>query len=182
MNKFLMSALAGVLLAGCTSEQFAGVKDRVGDFNPLRRGQELDAQIQNDAPMQTVAGGAIQPAPSVATSVISPPANARTAADYDTATPAQKAAAVGSGQTASKGQYLGTQTVSLGDPQEAGIWVKTSLVSSTRPGTVKLKDGANVLVDLRPLDGSGSAQISLSALRLLGLGLTSLPEVEIYTR
>ncbi len=182
MNKVLIGALAGLMLAGCTSEQFANVKERAGAFNPLRRGQELDAQIQSNSPMQTVAGAAIQPAPSVATSVIFPPANARTAADFDTVTPAQKAAALGSGQTASKGRYLGTQTVSLGDPQAEGIWVKTSLVSAPQPGTVKLKDGANVLVDLRPLDGAGSAQISLSALRLLGLGLTSLPEVEIYTR
>ncbi|NVO24877.1 hypothetical protein [Donghicola mangrovi] len=184
MNKVMMGALALGLLAGCSSEQMAGMKERVGQFNPMRRQAELDAQVQSTQPMQTVATGVIQNAPSVTTSVISPPAGtARTAAQYDTATPAQKAAALGgAGQTASKGAYLGTQTVSLGDPKEEGIWVKTSLVNSNRPGTIKLKDGANVLVDLKPLDGQGTAQISLSALRLLGLGITSLPVVEIYTR
>ncbi|MEY8880673.1 hypothetical protein [Donghicola sp. XS_ASV15] len=183
MNRIFCGMVTLVLLAGCSAEQMTAMKDRAGQFNPLRRQQQLDAQTQSDAPMQTVAGGMLAPAPEVETSVISPPANARTAAQYDTATDAQKTAALsGGGQTASKGQFLGTQTVSLGDPKEAGIWVKTSLVDSARPGTVKLKDGANVLVDLKPLDGPGAAQISLSALRLLGLGLTSLPEVEIYTR
>ncbi len=64
---------------------------------------------------------------------------------------------------------LGRETVSLGDPTDLGLWVKTGLVSSNTPGTVTAANGETVAVTLRPLDGAGGAQISLPALQALGL-------------
>ncbi len=61
--------------------------------------------------------------------------------------------------------------------------MKTPLADS--PGKGRVDDpasGGSVAVDLIPLDaprGAGS-QLSLAAMRLLGVGLTELPEVEVY--
>lgn len=77
------------------------------------------------------------------------------------------------------GKVLGSQIVSLGDPTEPGLWVKTDLVQAEQFGTVVIAGGQPMQVTLRPLEGSGSPQISLAALRLLGASLTSLPEVTL---
>lgn len=81
------------------------------------------------------------------------------------------------------GEALGTTIASLGDPTEAGFWLRTPLVSAPAKGRVELAGGAvAVAVDLIPLAGEGGAgsQISLSALRMLGLSLTDLPELAVY--
>lgn len=77
------------------------------------------------------------------------------------------------------GRILGSQIVSLGDPTEPGLWVKTDLVQTEQLGTVAIAGGQPMQVTLRPLEGSGSPQISLAALRLLGASLTALPEVTL---
>ncbi|MBD3787974.1 MAG: hypothetical protein IE922_13580, partial [Sphingomonadales bacterium] len=78
---------------------------------------------------------------------------------------------------------LGTTIASLGDPTEAGFWLKTGLVTAPAKGRAVLPaTGASVALDLIPsggVPGAGS-QMSLPALRLLGVGLTDLPEVEVY--
>ena len=99
---------------------------------------------------------------------------------------AQGAAALGAGNGAKivdatavsgAGKILGSQIVSLGDPTEPGLWVKTDLVQAEQLGTVAIVGGQPMQVTLRPLEGAGSPQISLAALRLLGASLTALPEV-----
>ncbi len=45
---------------------------------------------------------------------------------------------------------------------------------------MKTWGGTSVQVDLLP--GEGGAQLSLAAFRALGLGLTDLPEVTVFTR
>ncbi len=76
------------------------------------------------------------------------------------------------------GSSLGTTIVSLGDPGEGGMWLKTPLVQSQTPGQVRYQ-GNTVAVTLRPLDGPPGAgsQISLRAMQALGAPLTELVEV-----
>ncbi|MFI0395309.1 hypothetical protein [Paracoccus jiaweipingae] len=110
-----------------------------------------------------------------------PRASARTAAQFDTVSKEQKAAATKAPAMAEV--RLGRSVASLGDPTEAGLWVKTPLVKTAAPGrVVNPANGKSARVDLKPLGGpvSAGSQISLSAMRLLGISLTDLPEVEIF--
>lgn len=78
------------------------------------------------------------------------------------------------------GSALGTTVVSLGDPAIGGMWLKTPLVRSERPGQVRWR-GTVVALTLQPLDaepGSGS-QISVRAMHALGASLTDLVEVTV---
>ena len=79
-------------------------------------------------------------------------------------------------------QALGETIVSLGDPAETGFWLKTSLIRNERRGRVTdIASGKSVNVSLLPLEGQGSgSQISLSAMRALGLPLTSLSSVMVF--
>jgi len=71
-------------------------------------------------------------------------------------------------------------TVALGDPADPGLWVKSDLVSTERWGTVRSGDGEAIAVTLRPIgSGAGGAQISLPALRALGLPITGLHPVTL---
>lgn len=106
------------------------------------------------------------------------PQGARTAAAFDRTTPAERAAALAA---PASGAPLGQVVVSLGNPAEPGFWLRSSLVSTPRPGTVRLASGASVQVDLLPPSG-GAAQLSLAAFRALGLGLTDLPQVTVLGR
>jgi hypothetical protein len=78
---------------------------------------------------------------------------------------------------------LGQTVASLGDPGEAGFWLKTPLVTSETAGRVQTASGASVNVKLLPLDGEASAgsQISLSAMRALGIGLTDLATLDVFS-
>ncbi|WP_270729173.1 hypothetical protein [Shimia sp. Alg240-R146] len=78
---------------------------------------------------------------------------------------------------------LGRTVVSLGDAAEAGSWLKTPLVATTRPGRVTHK-GKWVAVTLIPIDGASGAgsRMSLQAMHLLGLPLTELTEVEVIAQ
>lgn len=72
---------------------------------------------------------------------------------------------------------LGQEIVSLGDPTDPGLWIKTRLVSAETVGTVRTLDGRSAPVTLRPLDGDGGPQISLAALQRLGLPPAGLAPV-----
>lgn len=151
------------------------------------------AQMVADKPAPAVAAKAREVAPEKAradaarvaadkvTKAPPPRASARTAAQFDTVSKEQKAAAAK--PPAASEVRLGRSVASLGDPTEAGLWVKTPLVASAAPGRVSNPvNGKSAKVDLQPLSGpvSGGSQISLSAMRLLGISLTDLPEVEIF--
>jgi len=77
---------------------------------------------------------------------------------------------------------LGTTTASLGDPNEAGFWLKTPLVSAPQPGrVVYVATGRSVQVQLIPSGTpGGGSQISIAAMRLLEAPLTGLPELVVY--
>lgn len=105
---------------------------------------------------------------------------AASAEAYDTTTAAERAQAAA---PQAGGARLGTTIASLGDPTQGGFWLKTGLVTAPARGRVVLPaTGASVAVDLIPsgaAPGAGS-QMSLPALRLLGVGLTDLPQVEVF--
>lgn len=117
---------------------------------------------------------------ALTTSDRQPPASARTAEAFDTSTPAEKAAAAAGAKAASAERALGTTIVSLGDPARPGFWIETPQVSKAGPGRVVFPDtGTSAQVDLLPVDRSGS-RLSLAAMRLLGLPLTGLTEVQVF--
>ena len=105
----------------------------------------------------------------------------RSAAALDTTSAAERAAAMAG---SAGGRVLGETLASLGAPGEGGFWLRTGLVSREQPGRVVTADGASVAVELRPSGreaGSGS-QISLAALRALGLPLTRLAPLTVRAR
>ncbi|MEM6407883.1 MAG: hypothetical protein AAF700_05640 [Pseudomonadota bacterium] len=77
---------------------------------------------------------------------------------------------------------LGQTVASLGDPTRPGFWLKTPLVEAERPGRIAGADGTSVQVTLIPLEASSGAgsEISLSAMRALGLSLTDLAPIEVF--
>ena len=136
-----------------------------------------------EEPGQTPTGTAAAaeaPAPVTAVAAPPPPAAARTVEQFDTTTAEDRAAAKAT--PASSGETrLGTTIASLGSPTDPGIWLETPLVSAVTMGRIDYK-GTSVALELRPNGkpaGSGS-QISLAAMRLLGVALTDLPEITVY--
>ena len=91
---------------------------------------------------------------------------------------ASAAAPIAVGGTVSPG-LLGVETATLGDASLGGLWAQTRYVSQPTPGRIRVPStGSSVEVELRPSGGAG-ARLSLSAMRQLGLSLTSIAEVEI---
>lgn len=95
----------------------------------------------------------------------------------DTTSAAEKATALAAG--GGGGVSLGRVVVSLGDPTAQGFWLRSALVTAPAKGRVVTDEGASIAVDLLP--GSGVAQLSLPAFRALGLPLTGLPEVTVFS-
>jgi hypothetical protein len=104
------------------------------------------------------------------------PVGAQTAAALDQSTPEEVAAATA---PAAGARELGRTVVALGSPAEQGFWISTSLVTVPGKGRVVTEGGTSVNVDLRP--STGGSLLSLAAFRQLGLGLTDLPEVTVFT-
>lgn len=126
----------------------------------------------------TGAATAPMPAPRTPAQTVSAAPAETTAAEAAAA----EAAAAAPAATAARGR-LGTTVASLGDATEAGLWLKTPLVKARSKGrVVDPATGRSVNVDLIPLGGAASAgsQMSLPAMTALGVGLTDLPEVEVF--
>lgn len=123
----------------------------------------------------TAMPAAVDIAPAVTTSALG--AQGASAADLDTTTAAEKAAALAA-PVAMGERELGRVTVALGPPAEQGIWLRTGLVSEAVMGRVVTAAGKSLAVELRP--GSGAALLSLAAFQALGLGLTELPQVTVF--
>ncbi|MEZ5912888.1 MAG: D-galactarate dehydratase [Paracoccaceae bacterium] len=111
-----------------------------------------------------------------------PAPGANTADALDTTTEAERAAALDAGPTSGE-RELGTTVASLGSPTEPGFWMKTPLVSAPARGRVVTVTGESVAVDLIPSGGpaGGGSQLSLAAFRALGLSLTGLPQVTVFS-
>ena len=142
------------------------------------KGAETAASVAAEADAEAVDPGLPEPLPTAAAPV--PPAQVAAApAALDTVTEAEKDAARATA-AASTGGVLGDVTVALGDPADPGLWVKSALVTSEQPGTVRTGGGDAIAVVLKPLgSGAGGPQISLAALRALGLPLTGLHPVTL---
>lgn len=109
-----------------------------------------------------------------------PPAGARTAEALDTTSPEDRASALA---RASGGQALGETVASLGSPADPGFWLRTPLVTAPRPGRVAVAGGGSVAVELRPSGGAvgSGSQLSLPAFRALGVPLTALPVLQVFS-
>ena len=104
----------------------------------------------------------------------------RSVADVDRTTSAEKAAAV-STETSASGRELGRTVATLGDVGEQGFWLKTPLVLAETEGRVVWASNGNaVKVTLIPRPGTGGSQISLAAMRALGVPLTALAELIVF--
>lgn len=108
---------------------------------------------------------------------------AMTAEALDTTSEAEKAAATA--KPVASGKPMGRTIASLGDPTDTGFWLKTPLVTAPQEGRVETAEGRSVKVGLFPLTGGakagkGGSQISLPAMRALGLDLTAMPELTVY--
>ncbi|TQS72939.1 D-galactarate dehydratase [Rhodobacteraceae bacterium] len=134
------------------------------------------SQMGMNAPAQAPAQAPA--APATQTGVPAPATNS--ADSYDTSTKAEREAAQAA--PSAKGTRLGTTVASLGDPTEGGFWLKTSLVSTETKGRVETEAGKSAQVTLKPSGGSngGGSQLSLAALRVLGVSLTDLPTLTVY--
>jgi hypothetical protein len=105
----------------------------------------------------------------------------RTADALDTTTEAERAAAAEAARAA-EGRALGEVLAGLGSPAEPGFWLVTGLTDQVRPGRVIAPSGAALAVELRPSGGpaGGGAQLSLAAIRALGLPLTELATLRVF--
>jgi len=175
MNKYAkfgsLISLA-LLLAGCDA------RFRIGAGS---RANAPDVPVATDA-----AGGGLRPAarPAVGPdNTPKPVQTAHTAEQFDTTTSAQRAeAAVATAVGAAR--KLGPTVGSLGNPAEPGFWLKTPLVTVPSKGRVEYPaNGKSVAVDLIPIDGPKTAgsRVSLAVLRLLGVPLTGLPDLIVFT-
>ena len=143
--------------------------------------------VETTAPLDPT--GQLQPGDAPLTDAVrdvvsapAPPPAARTAEEFDTTTQAQRTEAqvapVASGEI-----KLGETVASLGDPTQAGFWIKSPLVKTPGAGRIEnAKTGKSALVELIPLEGpeSGGSQVSLAALRLLEAPITDLPILTVY--
>lgn len=135
---------------------------------------------QAGAPSGSPAPSAPAAAPQPVAQPAPPPA-AASAEALDTTTPEQRAAATQAPEPAGE-QRLGTTIASLGAPADPGLWIETPLVSSVTQGRVETANGKSVKLELRPSGGAAGSgsEISLPAMRLLGVPLTDLPELTVY--
>ncbi|WP_312529996.1 hypothetical protein [Paracoccus sp. (in: a-proteobacteria)] len=166
MRRVLLLPL--ILLAACaqTTELMTGSKPTTASQDATSQGAETS--------MAAGAGAAAIKAPV-------PRGNAKTAAEFNTTTTAQKAEAAKAPSTAEA--KLGSTVASLGDPTLPGFWIKTPLVKTAAEGRiVNPANGKSAKVQLQPLAGpaSGGSQVSLPALQLIGVSLTDLPTIEVY--
>ncbi|MGB7317828.1 MAG: hypothetical protein WBC85_07660 [Planktotalea sp.] len=111
------------------------------------------------------------------------PKAAKTVEQFDVTTAEERAAAAAIPVEGGE-KRLGLTVASLGDPTQAGFWIKTPLVSEQGKGRVVYPGtGKSVQVDLFPIEGADTAgsRLSLAAFRIIEAPLTELPEVEVFS-
>ena len=168
---WLPGLAAVVLLAGCAGG--IPVDSRWAAAQADKAGAGAGAEV----------AATVAPAAKPAATPI-PVAGAATAEALDVVSDAERAAATAAtAAPVSAEARLGATVASLGNPTEAGFWIKTPLVKAEGKGKlVNPASGKAVNVTLIPLSGAASAgsQVSLSAMRELGVKLTDLPEIEVW--
>ncbi|SER55455.1 hypothetical protein SAMN04490244_101466 [Tranquillimonas rosea] len=136
----------------------------------------FDGGESGGRPEQTAAAPAPQSSPA-------PTSGGNTADALDTTTDEERAAASAPPDAGESEELLGETVASLGAATEQGLWVKTPLVSTTRPGRIVYPaNGKSARVELRPLGGEPGAgsQVSLGAMRTIDAPLTDLPTLRVY--
>ena len=111
-----------------------------------------------------------------------PPAEAKSAEEFDTTTAEERAAAAAVPEPAGE-VALGKTVASLGDPARPGFWLETPLVDAPAKGRVEYPaSGRSAQVDLIPIEGEATAgsRISLAAMRLIDAPLTELPTLLVF--
>lgn len=102
----------------------------------------------------------------------------------DASSAGEKQAALATGDSNAE-QQLGRTIASLGAVGEQGFWLKTPLVLAGAEGRIVWADNGNAVnVTLIPKPGEATAgsQISLAAMRALGIPLTALPELIVFAK
>ncbi len=166
MKRVVMIGTLCAVLAGC-------------GLIPQRQGDDV-SENPNDGISSDIQ---IRPQARPTVLNVPPPAsNARTAEAFDTTTKVQRDAAAEAPRDSAE-RALGSTVATLGTPTEPGFWLKTPLVTEEMPGRVVVPgNGASAQVTLIPIEGAQGAgsRLSLPAMRLLGLPLTSLSEVDVF--
>lgn len=155
------------ILSGCTDlEQALGVPQTVATSS---------SEVSVETGVDTAPMTAISP-PKVIKNTGSP--KKPEALDVATAEERKDAITI---EPVSSEKKLGIAIASLGNPAETGFWVKSDLVSKPTKGRITdLATGTQVNVDLFPAESAQSGtQLSLSAMRALGVSLIDLPEVQL---
>lgn len=100
---------------------------------------------------------------------------------FDIATSSEREAAIYNDLNVQSNK-LGKTIASLGNPAETGFWLKTTFVGEMSDGLLMYKPfGKFLQVKLVPLHGDKiESQISLSAMRALGIPLFDLPELTVF--
>jgi hypothetical protein len=165
-----ISALLGAALAlsACQNLNFLGR----GADDAMRPEQTLAQQAGPDTPRpQSRPSGSIA---GLGAGGLRPETLDRTSAQ-------ERAAALAPGPAA--GAPLGQTLASLGSPADPGIWLRTGLVTRPMPGRIMLQDGTALRVELRPSGtaAGGGSQLSLAAFTTLGLPLTTLVPLRVFT-
>ena len=137
----------------------------------------LADRVMGRSPEAVATAGSVAPLPDGPLSASEPLGGAQSAAAFDQSTEADLAAA-NAAPDAGAERALGAVVVALGSPAEQGFWLRSALVTAPAKGRVMTAAGKTVNVDLQP--GTGAALLSLAAYRALGLGLTDLPEVQVF--
>ena len=171
-----LRALALLLLLGACGQIALG---------PRLRAPAPPAPCKGDCPVVQVPD-ADTPRPRYRTGTPPPPAGRGfvegiSAEKLDTTTAQEKSAALADARGAEK--RLGSTVAGLGDVSEQGFWLKTPLVLAETKGRVVWEDsGESINLTLMPKPGApGSAsQISLAAMRALGIPLTALAKLAVY--
>lgn len=164
-----------VAMAGALALGLAGCGDGAGLFQPKSPQKSATAEATSAGSRPQARGdGAVTAAPK-------PPANARTAAQFDTTSAEEKKAAAAKPADAGGETLLGKTVASLGDPSRSGFWLETPLVKAAQKGRVEY-NGKSAQVDLIPIDGpsSGGSRLSLPAMQLIGAPLTDLPTIQVF--
>lgn len=163
MARILPMVLA-LMLGGCGGGFFSGAQPEVTP-------PETDVGPQPDVQQ-------------VAAPVRTPPPTARTAAQFDVTTVAERKTAAATPTDPGGEAALGETVASLGDPSRAGFWLETPLVSQPGKGRVFFAaTGKSAQVDLIPIDGPSTAgsRLSLPAMRLIDAPLTDLPVIDVFS-
>ena len=171
-----LGILAVAVLAGCSANL----------FKPGLVGSAACDPTKTDCPdIQTPDANTIRPKhradmPQTVEGLV----EGRSVAALDKTTNTEKQAALKVTDTGAE-RNLGKTIASLGDVSQQGFWLKTALVKTQSEGRVVWADNGNsVNLTLIPKEGEASSgsQISLAAMRALGIPLTALADLIVFAK